>query len=385
MTALNNRVSLVDALRGFALLGIILLHHVEHFDIANFVESQSPLPAAIDRSVWEAVFFLFGGKMYAIFALTFGFSFFIQFENRKKRGEAFAGRFFWRMCLLFLFGLLHVVFYSGEILSVYAVAGMLVIPLRNLSTKWLTVLMVFFLLEPWELIQLGIGAADPGHVPMAYPREFYRNAVEAATTGNFWDAATTNLTSGLANAHLFAWRSGRYFQTIALFLLGIVLGRSGMFAHAGEKTASWKKAWLASILCFIPLFLLKTGSWTGELRPGISAPLGVMLSMWSNIAFATFLVCSFVLLWTKTRFQRVEAGLIPYGRMSLTNYICGSAIGSFLYYHWGLGLFETAGPLCSLLIAAAVFTLQLLFSRWWLARHKRGPLEWAWNKLMYIA
>ncbi len=384
MTILNNRISLVDALRGFALLGIILLHHVEHFDIANLVESSHPLLATINKSIWDTVFFIFGGKMYAIFALTFGFSFYIQFENRKKRGENFAGRFFWRMCLLFMFGILHVMFYSGEILSVYALAGMLIIPLRNLSTKALTVLMVIFALEPWELIQLGIGLINPEFVPCSYPRVFYQNAVEAATTGSFWDVVTTNLTSGMANSHLFAWRSGRYFQTLALFLLGIIMGRNGLFAEAGKKDGLWKKAWFISITCFILLYTLKVCPAIVELRSGISAPLSIMLSMWSNLAFATFLVSSFVLLWVKTKFRNIEAGLIPYGRMSLSNYICASIIGSFIYYHWGLGLYAVSGPLFSLLTGIVIFTILLFFSRWWLTRNRRGPLEWVWNKLMWI-
>ena len=385
MTTLNNRINLVDALRGFALLGIVLLHHVEHFDIANFVESSYPLLTAIDKFLWNTVFFIFGGKMYAIFALTFGFSFYIQLENHKRRGENFAGRFFWRMCLLFMFGFLHVMFYSGEILSVYALAGMLIIPLRNLNTKTLTVLMIIFMLEPWELVQLGIGLFNNEYIPSSYPRIFYFNAVEAATTGTFWDMVTTNLTSGMVNSHIFAWRSGRYFQTLSLFLLGIITGRGGLFAEAEKRNRCWKKVWCISIICFIPLYILKVCPAIAELRPGISTPLSVMLSMWSNLSFATFLVSSFVLLWVKTKRWNIEFGrLIPYGRMSLSNYICSSIFGSFIYYHWGLGLNTTSGALVSLLTGMAIFTIQLFFSKWWLTHHRRGPLEWVWNKLMWI-
>ncbi len=384
MTIPNNRITLVDALRGFALLGIILLHNVEHFDIANFVESSIPLLATINKYLWDAVFFIFGGKMYAIFALTFGFSFYIQFENHRKSGENFAGRFFWRMCLLFVFGIFHVMFYSGEILSVYAIAGMLMIPLRNLSTRMLMILMIIFLLEPWELIQLWMGLINPEYTPFNYPHMLYLNAVDAATTGNFWDVVTTNLTSGMANAHIFAWRSGRYFQTLALLLLGIIMGRKRLFAEAEKRSGLWKKVWFISIVCFIPLYALKICPSIPELRPGISTPLGIILSMWSNLFFATFLVSSFVLLWIKTKFRTIEAGLIPYGRMSLTNYLCSSIIGSFIYYNWGLGLYATSGPLFSLFTGMTIFTLQLLFSRWWLTRNKRGPLEQMWNKLMWI-
>ncbi|MCD7933000.1 MAG: heparan-alpha-glucosaminide N-acetyltransferase domain-containing protein [Tannerellaceae bacterium] len=106
----NVRIDLVDALRGFALMGIILVHNVEHFDIANTVISSSPVLQAMDAFLYDAMFFLFGGKAYAMFALLFGFSFYIQFENQKKKGNAFAGRFAWRMAILFCFGVFHVLF-----------------------------------------------------------------------------------------------------------------------------------------------------------------------------------------------------------------------------------------------------------------------------------
>ncbi len=380
----RGRVELIDALRGFALLGIILLHNVEHFDIANFVTASNSTLAAIDQGVWNTIFFIFGGKCYAIFALMFGFSFYIQFENRKKRGERFAGRFFWRMCLLMLFGIFHVMFYSGEILSCYALVGMLMIPLRNLSNKVLIILMIVFILEPWELIQLVIGLVNPQHEPIAYSKQYYLNAVEAATTAtSWWDVIRVNLTSGMASAHSFAWISGRYFQTLALFLCGIVLGRKRLFGEIGEKSNFWKNVWVISIISFIPLYLLKTGSGVSELRPGLSEPLKIMLNIWSNMAFTGFLVSSFTLLWFKTKVKNLEAKLVPYGKMSLTNYISSSVIGSILYYNYGLGLYAYWGPTFSLLTGILIFTLQLMFCRWWLSAYWRGPLETLWNRLTY--
>jgi len=380
-----NRVELVDALRGFALLGIILIHNVEHFDIANRIISDSPVWGAVDRFVWDAVFFLFGGKCYAIFALMFGFSFYVQFENRKKRNEPFAGRFFWRMCILLLFGFFHVMFYSGEILSCYALCGMLIIPLRNLSNKVLTILMIFFALQPYDIAQLVIGLVDPDFVPLKYDARHYFVAIEAAKeSDSFFHLARLNLTQGMTAAHLFAWFGGRYLQTLALFLAGILLGRKGLFTEEKAKGAFWKKVWIIGVLCFIPLYVFRLNFGSCGFAPSIAGPLWLLVKMWGNLAFAALLVSFFVLLWYYTRFGRIEAKLVPYGKMSMTNYICSSILGSMIYYHYGLGLYDKAGPMISLLIGIGIFILQLLFSRWWSSRYRRGPVETLWYKLTYL-
>ncbi|WP_455672441.1 DUF418 domain-containing protein [Phocaeicola sp.] len=245
--------------------------------------------------------------------------------------------------------------------------------------------MTIFIIEPWELIQLVIGAINPEHTPISYSGQYYRNAMEAATGDtSFWEVAKVNLTSGLISAHSFAWRSGRYFQTLALFLCGIVLGRKGLFGEAGGKSNFWIKTGLISSVCFIILYFTKTTFPLSELRSGISRPLSVMLNIWTNMAFTGFLVSSFCLLWFKTRVKHTEAKLATYGKMSLTNYIFSSIIGSIVYYSYGLGLYSHSGPTFSLFTGILIFTFQFLFCRWWLARHRRGPLESIWNKLTFI-
>ena len=90
----TERLGVVDALRGFALLAIVLLHNLEHYNL--FLPLDYTLPAwlqTIDKYAWDTMFFLFAGKAYATFSLLFGFSFYIQFHNAEKRGTDFRGRF----------------------------------------------------------------------------------------------------------------------------------------------------------------------------------------------------------------------------------------------------------------------------------------------------
>ena len=101
----NTRIDVADVLRGIAIGGIILIHFVEHMNFFSYPEPPSEFWAGVNSAVQDVIFFLFAGKMYAIFALLFGLSFFIQHDNQAQKGRDFRLRFAWRMVLLMLFGL----------------------------------------------------------------------------------------------------------------------------------------------------------------------------------------------------------------------------------------------------------------------------------------
>jgi hypothetical protein len=97
------------------------------------------------------------------------------------------------------------------------------------------------------------------------------------------------------------------------------------------------------------------------------------------------LISAFTLLWFKKESgYKWQNFIIPYGRMSLTNYITQSIIGVAIYYGYGLCLYRSTGAVATLLIGAAIFIFQLLFSRWWLSKHKQGPFEYLWRKATWM-
>lgn len=385
ITQENKRLDVVDSLRGFALLGIILIHNIDHFDLGNAVASESPLITFLDRVIREDIFFIFGGKSYAIFALLFGFSFFIQFKNNKERGKDFAGRFIWRMALLFGLGLFHVMFYSGEILSCYAVAALFLIPFRNSGNKVLLIMALICMLEPWELGKMIYALFDSSYVFKPWTHEYYIAAANAAKNSpSFIEVAQVNLYSGFINAHLFAWHSGRYFQTLSLFFIGMYLGRKELFRQTDKNKRFWLVTLCVSVLCFTLLHPMTANLSKLGFRAEIHEPLTVILTMWTNFSLMTVLVSLFVTAWFNTIGRKFQSILVPYGRMSLTNYITTSMIGSFIYYQYGLGLHSSAGVMWSLLIGIGIFTVQYFVSKWWLKKYKKGPFEWIWYKLTYI-
>ena len=130
----NTRIDVADALRGIAVAGIILYHSVEHFNI--FTQEPIVHTLASDQTVADVLAWLLSGKMYGIFAMLFGLSFFIMNDNQQQKGKNFSLRFAWRMCLLFMFGIINVTFYDGDILMLYACYGLLLIPISYLPSKW---------------------------------------------------------------------------------------------------------------------------------------------------------------------------------------------------------------------------------------------------------
>ena len=123
----KKRINSIDALRGFALIGIMLLHCMERFDLTLAPVVESPFWQAIDTAVYDSLYFLFSGKSYAMFSLLFGLSFFMQMESQAAKGVDFRGRFLWRLALLFLFGYINGLVYMGEFFMVYAVLGVFLI------------------------------------------------------------------------------------------------------------------------------------------------------------------------------------------------------------------------------------------------------------------
>ena len=147
------RVEVVDALRGFAVLAILLVHHVEHF-IYPVYPDPATLPGwlnVLNEGVFTVVFGLFAGKSYSIFALLFGFTFYIQYSNQQAKGKDFGYRFLWRMLLLTLFATLNAAFYpAGDVLLLYAIVGVVLFIVRKWSDKAVLITAVIFLLQPVE-------------------------------------------------------------------------------------------------------------------------------------------------------------------------------------------------------------------------------------------
>lgn len=159
-----------------------------------------------------------------------GFSFYIQFHNAEKRGTDFRGRFAWRMCLLFLFAQLHALFYNGDILLLYAVVGFALIPVCKLKDKAVFWIAVILLLQPYEWGRAIYAMINPEYVPVTgHYIPFAKLAEEVTATGSFFEVLRSNITDGQLYSNIWQVENGRLFQTAALFMFGMLLGRRKYF------------------------------------------------------------------------------------------------------------------------------------------------------------
>ena len=145
----KSRIDAVDALRGFAVMAILLVHSLEHFIFPVYPASSPAWLAALDEGVFAVVFALFAGKAYAIFALLFGFTFHLQYASRQSRGEDFGGRFLWRLLLLVGFATLNAAFFpAGDVLLLFSLVGVVLFAVRRLNDRTVLALALLFLVQP---------------------------------------------------------------------------------------------------------------------------------------------------------------------------------------------------------------------------------------------
>lgn len=378
------RVDVADVLRGFAVMAIILLHSIEHFNFYSFPDtSGQPLWLNFtDKAIWDGLFFAFGSKAYGIFALLFGFSFFIQDDNQRMRGKDFRLRFSWRLLCLFIIGQFDALFFTGEILVLYALVGVILVLTCRLSTKTLVFLGILFILQPICIYQMVRAGIDPTYeIVKINSGPFWAATMEAQTNGTFIEMAKVNLWEGQLASLAWAWEHGRLFQTAGLFIFGMLIGRSGWFKK--EFLSKWGRVLAAAIIIYFPLTGILNMMPKYVDNQNFLTPFNILLSSLTNLCLMMMWVVGILFAYYRTEWLSSRLSLlIPYGRMSMTNYVTQGIIGSALYYHWGLQL--QMGISGSVLIGAVIFFIQWSCCRWWFRSHSHGPLEYFWKKVTWI-
>ncbi len=381
----NNRIEIADVLRGFAVMGITLIHFIERFSLNSLPEETRSFLIFTDKIIWESIFFAFSGKAYCIFALLFGFSFFIQDNSQKEKGNDFRGRFAWRLVLLFFIACINSTLFPGEILVLYALVGYVLIAVCRLSTRTVGIIAIILLLQPLEWAQLIYALINPGYIMNAqFDAPYWEMVNTVQKEGSFLEMCKTAIWTG--NIANMGWMilHGRVTQTAALFMVGMLIGRSKLFLYSEKNIKLWINVFILSTLCFFPIYGLMTLLPDFISREAILVPSTLILKSLSNIAITGILFAGVILVYYLTKFKGVLHQLAPYGRMSLTNYLSQSLIGGFLFYNWGLGLYRHTGITVCFLMGIGVFLLQFFFCRWWLRSHRQGPLEWLWKKATWI-
>jgi Predicted membrane protein len=384
----QKRIDIADVLRGLAVMGIIILHSIEHFNFYSFPDTseQCRFLNFTDKAVWDSLFFMFGGKAYAVFALLFGFSFFIQDDNQRKRGKDFRLRFMWRLVLLFIIGNINAMFFTAEILVLYSILGFVLVLVCRLPDRVVFLIGLLLLLQPMEWGKMLHAFFYPDYVPeKSMVGYYFGKAYEVQKHGNFWETVKVNLWEGQLASLTWAWEHGRFFQTAALFIFGMLIGRRKYFSDTEKNKRYWFLILVGALICYFPLSGLR------ELLPqfienkALVTSIKLILQSLANFSFMMVIVSGIILLfYTFKKVKLLLSKIIPYGRMSLTNYITQSIVGSLLFYNWGFGLHKYLGITFSFAVGILLFILQFTFCFWWMKHHRHGPLEFIWKKATWL-
>ena len=376
----KKRYVILDALRGFAILGIILANFPE-FSLWTFSDPSGwTLTDKITRAVQT---FLIDGKFYTLFSLLFGIGFSIQFSNAEGRLRTF----YRRMAVLLVIGLLHLFFlWSGDILMLYAVCGMLLPLFRKLPAREILLCAAGLLLLPVLLDALfGTSPADP------LEREQWRIcALYGITEANFgtWLSDAGSYREVLQFLHQGSvermWEfviGHRFFKVLGLFLIGFAAGREGIYADIKGYAPLLRRILLYGILLGIPVgFLYTWSSMAGYPLGRVAHGSFYLLSVYPmGFAYAA----GFALLFERNAEASGWKLLSNPGRMACTNYLGQSVLGIVIFYGIGFGLGNRVGLLETELIALVVYALQIAISCLWLRHFRFGPVEWIWRMLTY--
>jgi len=385
MTKSEKRIEILDVLRGFAIVSILLLHNIEHFDIYYFPKTLPGWMVSLDKIIWDSLFFLFGGKSYEIFALMFGVTFAIQLRRQAEKGHSFRLRFLWRMFLLLGFGVLNSTLYQGDILSIYAVLGLVLIPFSGLKDKTIVIIALLLMLQPVEWWNLYYALNNPLEKisdPLSWT--YFGYSMEYLTGSSLIKTITGNLTTGKTAVLIWNWENGRFFTIAALFMLGFAAGKRQFFIRSEQNIILWKRIFSSALIVFIPLFALKYNLDLLISSEIIRRSLNVIVETLSNFSFMLILVFGITILFLKPGPGRRLRYFAPFGKMSLSNYVFQSMIGAFIYHGWGLGLYKYTGAAYGLIIGIILTLIMGIFCKWWMNTHRHGPFEYLWHKATWV-
>lgn len=370
------RLVQVDALRSFALLGIL---------VVNITVFASPyygyglvdpnFHSAGDILVRLTVRFLFETKFYLLFSFLFGYSFSLSMGSAEQAGEAFKPKMIRRLATLWIIGATHaVLLFHGDILTTYAVLGLFLLALRHRSDRRLARLAARLVIATtliWAalglLLMMTDTATDPA-VDMAGARETldaYRSSPSRVILQNLEELKITWIVLGLSQAP----------TALAMFLIGLVAGRRQLLAKTDDHRQLLRRLVLLGLAIGLPGAAIYASSEIYTDDPGL-----VILGLSASFLTAPFLSGAYaagLILWFQTPGgARMARMLAPAGRMALSNYLLQSLICAFIFYAYGLRLMGTIGPPAAFALALAIFAVQLALSHWWMRRFAFGPIEY---------
>jgi len=370
------RIVMLDALRGFALFGIVVTNAVHAMAMWTLPDPSRPGGAGdtLDRAASAVVEALFAGRFYLLFALLFGYSFTVQIAAAQRVGASVRSRLLRRCAALFVVGMVDLfLLWVGDVLALYGLACLVLIALRGVRPRVAAALGALLCLgwSVWGLLPAGASPLASLSSVVEQPR------IHDGYAGSLVDALGTQLTLAPGFFLLVLFTHG--VPSLGMFLLGMAAGKRGMLTDT-ELLGRWApRVLLAGLAVGIPVSAMTFAATMGWWQ----AP-----SQWSGIQQLANPLMTLAYLAAVVLVVRLSRGtgvvwLAAGGRIAATNYIVQSVVSSVLYTGYGFALADQVPTRWVVVIALGTFTLQLLASSWWLRRYRYGPVEWVLRGITY--
>lgn len=373
----DERIGELDVLRGFALLGVFVVHFT--------LSAYGNLLPVVDQNVLGATpqsqaamgftRFVFYDKANTLFATLFGMGFWVMMERLQARGAAFGRIYLRRLVALLLIGWINIfLIFPGDVLHEYAMFGFLLFALRGMPR--------------WLFIAIGLGLAIFGFaieqwlVPGAEAAWEQFDTVQAAAIadGRYWNWVITTGKAHVVRELVHGTLTGWGLYIFGRFLIGAWIIRKGWLARTAELLPHIRR--LALVVVPVSLALATLAAAIGNewlAAPGwIESPLHNIAVLSQALGYALLLILLF-----HSRWRRAALVFAPVGRMALTAYVAHAAIFSWLLFPFGLGMLGTMSPAMGFVIALLLCVAMTAASHWWLARYRYGPLEYLWRWATY--
>jgi len=384
--AARPRLAHVDALRGFALFGILVVNiNVFAFPFYGGGVPDPVYSSPVDVTVRWLVAWLFETKFYLLFSFLFGYSFTLQMSAAERADAAFAPRFLRRLLGLAALGMAHaILFYQGDILVTYALLGLALLLCRRMDPgRALRVALWLIALASavWGILG-ALSFLDP--VPAGYALQYKADAL--ASIEAYRGTVGTTVAQHIKELTEAIWFTVLFVQgpfVFAMFLAGYALGRRNALADP------WRSRRALGLLCALGVLpgLAGAAAYATSALPQARVMWelpGLAVGLFTAPLLSLSYGAAFLLALRTGPGERLGVWLAPAGRMALSNYLGQSLVCTLVFYGYGLGGFEQMGRAWQLAFAAVLFALQVVLSHLWLRHFRFGPAEWLWRWFTYL-
>lgn len=386
------RIATLDILRGFALFGILVMN-IQAFAMiaAAYINPPAVAPTgAAEYAIWLVSHVFFDKKFITLFTMLFGAGIVLMTQRAEAAGNGALSLHYRRMFWLLMIGLIHAyLIWYGDILTAYALIGMVAVFMRHWSPRRLVIVGLALLAVQqglFALIGAGINMLPPEEIAIIADESWLATgshalAEIAAYRGSFAEQLAMRVEQSVA-MHFFGIPTEQFLYLLGVMALGMAAFKSGLLTGEWSNRAYLRLA-VTGLALGLPLIGLgvvmnENAGWEmtfslyfGRMPNTLAAPL---------LAFAYI---ALVILAARRFGPAMQAVFAPVGRMAFSNYLAQSIICTFIFYGHGLGLFMEVGRVGQILIVLAIWIAMPFWSRAWLARFRFGPAEWLWRSLVY--